>query len=764
MPQEAQSTGENANRILEVYINTPGALQQLIVKPKPEYLEKVGKDVDTLSPEDTNLLTRTVLQGISRESPQWDVDRRDGGIELLRLINPEKLDPKAVYSAYENAIQRQTDKSDVYGTVYSVLEAGKVLAGKIPIFVSNERALRSVLSQMKTLFSSQEYGEYLTGEIEQIASQFKILPDPPREIAPPQEKEKLGFREQPSFDDDEQFLYEKYLESVRTNGTFKIDLWQNTPEFRTECAKYGIDIAHFWNITNPDQVQEAISKLKGDTSDSLKTAVNKILKRRFNLSLDDITEESSRYLADEIIACADEARSEFLHADTEGNQLEKLKSLIKNTMDAPPRAKRLAIRDVSQYLHSIGYESDSPITFEELSSILQEPSVIEMAQLAYQRRQDLRRTSADSLDRLFGLSQLHKNISLISRTRDDLYLGDLTNDCTAFHHETGFNAWTLPNWLSDPGFNFFIVKDDNGKMIAKFGTMLAIENDSTPVLVIDSSELEKNIGSEEYFGQKYLAVESGLIFLDQWAKKIGLQKVYIEPLANNENLNEELRSQSEKHTGSESLNKLGGLRGLFELRKNLGSSIAGSERTYSQAASAQITAETEEDEEEILEIRDYMEDQISKVLRMLNTEEKKEFEIEARNGNWNSVERVLITNLCPVSAEIFGNNSGDYTPDMPVKASNQLDAMIKDYEEGNFPYSLSTTKDLNYEATELGEFLDTLERLKQLGTTPETVLQTIYNSGVYPDSDGNVSLKKQTTGLRVLKPRIIELDRDEDVE
>jgi hypothetical protein len=117
---------------------------------------------------------------------------------------------------------------------------------------------------------------------------------------------------------------------------------------------------------------------------------------------------------------------------------------------------------------------------------------------------------------------------LASRNTRELTLGDECSDCTSASIG-GMNFWTVPVWLTDPGFNFVLQYDENGDLAHKFGVVWEETDKGEAILTLDSMELgnsqKKKAGMDEgpLDDKKEKAmVESAIAFIRDWAREMGL--------------------------------------------------------------------------------------------------------------------------------------------------------------------------------------------------------------------------------------------------
>lgn len=93
-----------------------------------KYKKRARKTISDLELPQAQMLASELLWTVGQVD---DVNRRDGALELLKMIPLKLLDRGELYDQYLELIDLQSGEVDVYGRIYSLLEAGKVLA---PIF------------------------------------------------------------------------------------------------------------------------------------------------------------------------------------------------------------------------------------------------------------------------------------------------------------------------------------------------------------------------------------------------------------------------------------------------------------------------------------------------------------------------------------------------------------------------------------------------------------------------------------------------------
>ncbi len=133
-------------------------------------------------------------------------------------------------------------------------------------------------------------------------------------------------------------------------------------------------------------------------------------------------------------------------------------------------------------------------------------------------------------ENLHYLRPSKSGFKLAARNIRELTVGDECSDCTSASI-AGMNFWTVPVWLTDPGFNFLLHYDGEGKLAHKFGFVWEISQSGEIILTIDSMELgnsqkEKpgmNEPPKSEDKEKQLMGEA-IDFIYNWADLMGLDK------------------------------------------------------------------------------------------------------------------------------------------------------------------------------------------------------------------------------------------------
>lgn len=772
--QDSQRPGDN---IISTYLFDKKNLEKLLGSDKATK-ERVTTDLQKLKIEEINKLATTILTDLGREDTRWNQDTRDGALEILKVLNFKKVSP-AVYETYIKCIkaQGQVEEVDIYGTVSSLLEAGKILASSVPAssdmpgrIYGEWDYLRSALQRKLGGFGyRQDDDQYIREEAIKIIDGLRSNQENEEARAKEVEDETFGYRrEAPEMDPDCRFLYNKYIEVTSQRPTYKSFLWEHTPNFRNLCTQHGIPLERFWNLNNPEDIVSAVNYLRQQPLETIQIVLDKALKKITGLNLAEAPDEYLGIFADEVVKAAFSASQELL-ASTQAHDFDQLKArfgkIIAEAQTARPQGRAKLIGPILRFLEENGQDITNLKAFDQLASFWANDQNTTMIRESIQRRQQDRIKAAESLSSLFNLKSQNRNIALASREKNDLYLGDVTGDCTAFHLHTGMNAWTVPVWLSNPGFSFFKVLDDQGQLVAKLGLILALDN-GKPAIVIDSIETSKRIKDEE---QAKLQIKNGFQALKAWASKIGMPNVYIEKLSNSTELNPILDEISQDLEEAK-LEVLGGLSGVSELRTSIGEPNI-KEKIYLQSAH-----EAKPDEEDIVII----ERDITKALSVSSKEQRQEIEELIRKHQWEALFAVIIDLNYSEIGKLMGKDYGSYLaldtsiefhleemiseererllyytgeegfyhiykgrhtlPDLDEREQD----MIEQIEKSGFKEDLPSFNEDKFsnQATKLDELVLSLQKINKMGFTPERVLEILYDKS---SSSGNNLLPLTST-------------------
>ena len=200
------------------------------------------------------------------------------------------------------------------------------------------------------------------------------------------------------------------------------------------------------------------------------------------------------------------------------------------------------------------------------------------------------------LEHLHYMRAGQEGFKLASRNRTELYLGDQCSDCTSASI-SGTNFWTVPTWLTDPGFNFLLQYDENGKLAHKFGFVWEMKADQEVILTIDSMELgnSQKAGAGMYENaesaeRETRLMENAMAFIRAWAIDMGISddQLYSTTISNTGTV--ELDRKYPKKTLS--VAKIGGLDAVRRILKKSNPGTNAEPAIYLQSLS--VNAENNE--------------------------------------------------------------------------------------------------------------------------------------------------------------------------
>ncbi|MBI2314816.1 hypothetical protein HYU93_02040 [Candidatus Daviesbacteria bacterium] len=582
-------------------------------------------------------------------------DIRDTALEMLSGLNYLRI-TKQLLSAYIIILgQPETKKADVYGGLAALLEVGRFMAP----YVTSPIEQSAITKGWNAIYLScgpVDDRQYINQQLDALKAKYP--PSEQQAVNQPQRD-----REQPTLSEGQQRMLDFYLGTVGENGSFKLTLWERSQQFRQLCIDCGVELERYWNLRDPDKLQGKFTRLQqllteGANIPSL-ALIKSLFQSRLGVSILDITPQQARVIADEVTAILFEVKSELSSGRVTSVQevMQRLDLLIKDATGLSSKAQRYTIRSVKSLLIEAGIKWDIN-TIQEAEKALSDQGIIQSLESFYNQKALAKDRLARFLESEFDQDKIDSRFCLISRTRDDLYLGDRAADCTAFYLDIGFNGWTLPAWLGHPGFNTLV------SSAAKTSFFLSLA-DGQPVLVVDSFETFKGIKDEELAKEE---IRAGFEFLCSWAKRIGLKGVYINTIANSSGAQELLEQlPSNNQSAVRQIILLGGLSVLESVYPGGDFSI------YLQSSldfEDQIRKETELTDVELKrrnELVSFVEDWCKTALRASAEFNERHLVEEAiRRADWSVIFKYFIRARYP---EVVTHLSADWTIYKPLLES-----------------------------------------------------------------------------------------------
>lgn len=705
-------------------------------------IENTRRQIEQLNPDQSKKLYSLILDTLAKEETSpTDQDRRDAALGLLDVMDLSTLNGQFLLTTYKQAVGELDKDADPLGSIDAMLTAGRKIAPYLPPGPGTQVQISDVWSVF-TFQLPREDGTQIYREAYAI-----------RDLVPKldEDSKDLGWRDGPVLEKDQKELHDEYLRVTRERSTFKLSLWENTPEFRKTCEEAGVRLERFWNLSDPDQVATAISAIRKANSPIHEQFLNPALVAGTGLRLQEITPEAARVVADEILAATIVARGYILKSVGDQNQavassrrdadraIVKFKELVGRANEINnPRAQRALLQQVSGFLTKNGVDV-SDTTVEGLGQLLDDETALETVRRSYQSKISQRQAAAQDLEDQFRNLMPPQEFSLISRTEQDLFLGDLSGDCTAYHLNVGMNAWTVPVWLTNPGFTIFKI-GDGANLTAKMGLLLG-KSDRGPIIIIDSIETGKNITDEE---EAEVKIKEGLHFINQWARRIGITQVLISNVSNSSELVEDLEGLSQPSELNQ-LEALGGLSGVAEVRRNLLGSET-KERIYIQTESEEEDENTEDLElrkAAVADVNSTIENYINKAIEEANTDTMRERIVSlARNFEGDKLMPLLISANFPMWASIMGNQAStfreildrldvDEVGTIVGKGENESYNVINDYvwEKTTVDADIDNYSKLHsVEAEQYEDLIETLKLMDYFKISMRDVLKSLYKA------------------------------------
>lgn len=782
-PQTEKTIVDRPTQIINTIVNNPKFLKGIQnSEKKTEIQETVTNFLSDF--DDTEMLRfgRKIINGVARGDQYWGKEKRDGAIELFKHVDFDKVDMQKLLDEYAASVHGQDQHTFSQYIPQSLLQIGRSIA---PHLTLREREVAGdrwteyspeagrfvdIWNGSKSRFTPTQKA-IIENELKEIVALFpkpqKPEPQTVNEALQDEDNhERLGWRERPDFDAETQMLHDKYLEVVKRERSFKRALWDNTPQFREECMQAGVDLAKFWNLSSPDKIAEAVDIARSVTDPNIRKVLERHLKQETGTSLESLTSEQSRFMADEIVKAAYQAKIELGKGQEEFYVvIDRLNQNIQVAKGTEVKNRKALLGPVVGFLKENGI---TDVTFDStnLEAVFNDLERMQVVEENFYNKQKAKQEGATYLNEIFFLENYDPRYSFISRTRDDLFLGDLTGDCTAYHLNVGMNAWTVPVWFFNPGFNMFKIHDGD-KLVAKAGVLLA-KSGGEPALLIDSLEVGNWIKPEDEEAAKQ-KIQDGLQFLDSWAKRIGLETTRITVESNSGELNEMLEGVVES-TGEVELEAIGNLDGIVEARDNLLPSLKGElvPPIYIQSTGEGMY-EWLATKDSYLQSRQSLEVLVSNILSDSDEDEAELISGAARAGNWPLVFTKIVDSQFPLMKKLVGDSLADYEEYKDKFIIDEAGFASSDSDERILEDAILMSPEFSGEDEEIDEmkrrsivnpfddpiyvqrrqmedFLAIIKQIEHLGVKPGDVLKNLY-TGIVPSQRVPLKLSRRTPAL-----------------
>jgi hypothetical protein len=237
----------------------------------------------------------------------------------------------------------------------------------------------------------------------------------------------------------------------------------------------------------------------------------------------------------------------------------------------------------------------------------------------------------------------YMRMKFMDRSEVDLYTGDDTRDCTAYHLANGFNAWTVPHWLANPGFNMAYLHSQ-GARIAKVGMQLASDEKGLR-LVVDSIEVNKMLPPDHNLVLHDIAL--GILDIQRWADDRGLGDVICCTYTNSSELTAGLPICNSTQVPKE-LRLFAEMVGLQEVWQSISDKVEPVRVGYVQSQ------ETEDEDEDEVVNRQAIEEALHGLELTLAHYATPTMTEAAQKGDWDAVVEAYIDRAAPTMRRLFG--------------------------------------------------------------------------------------------------------------
>lgn len=561
--------------------------------------------------EDGGALARELTQLLEELAPSindWDQDRRDAAVSLVEALagRPHLLPALnteqqiAIARSYVSVVSQLKPEADWLGPPWSALELGQQVAdilgketdfalcmrqrGELSEAWSNYAAKVSFDNLSRPFREQQLFRQSFRSKLDKLQKSFlskdaeavisNVQRNGPENLMP-------AARE----------LTVWYGERTRQGASAKLPILRTAPEYMESLKQKGVDIAEFWNLSNPEQAQQALDVVMADPLTA------KLFASRFKVKtgteLSETTDAERRALADLNLDLITNVYTDLYVRRTSYEQLSQriMDQVSQAALLDNPRQK---LKPIRKWLRQVepGFSSYDAASIQEFI----ESHEAELRAFHEQKQAGLN----DILGRLEDALPAGANyLKFMDRGMFDLKSANLTADCTAWNLNTGFNAWTVPVWVTNPGFNFAYIYTGN-HIAAKLGLILAFDEAQKPQVIIDSIETNKNLTAAED-AAALEAIHAGMMELQQWADRRGFGTLQVCTFTNSQELTANLPIIDNQ--GGDRQLAFDGLRATDEILRNLNLPAEKLPPIYLQSAGM----EDDDDEVAAFEHGDYVE-------------------------------------------------------------------------------------------------------------------------------------------------------------
>jgi hypothetical protein len=479
-------------------------------------------DADALTEEITELLDE-----ISNYSNDWAQDRRDAALSLVEAlaVRPDGLpilngpQQAAIGKSYIGVVENLQPDADWLGAPWMAMELGKnvsAILGKEIDFVEGMRLRGQLAEGWSNYVAGVSFNKETSARpgveegMFEDSFQFRLSELQNNFLSRTNgQSQHEAQRTSPVLEKPISELAIWYVQAAGQHSSAKLALMRTMPEYLKTLEQRSVDIAAFWNFNDPDKVDRALGTVLKDP------LIEESFKAKFLAKTggdyDSTTLAERRVLADLNLELV---RSLYEDLYNRRRNYDEVSRRIIGQIDQSegldnPRAK---LRPILKWIRQV-----EP-SFQSYDTALIK-AFIDEHEAQLRSFHESKYSGIDTALRIIETTLPPRSglVQFMDRDLFDLKSANLTADCTAWNLDDGFNAWTLPVWLTNPNFNFAYIHHGNA-MVAKFGIVLAFDGEQKPQVIIDSIETNKNLQNVDEVAALE-AIYAGFVELQKWADR-----------------------------------------------------------------------------------------------------------------------------------------------------------------------------------------------------------------------------------------------------
>lgn len=651
------------------YFANPQVVRNLAIGNVRMYEGSVAHTIVEKNAEERLGLLTSLMRAAGADESGWGQDERDASVALFdqfcrRIIDDElrPVDKTDVADAYIATVKEATPIDDYFGAPHTLYELGSMLSKRLG---SADTAADAYRINMKVRDAWSDYlasadfdfKDQAKGLVEGLSTNFILSPVQANEGAT---RTWEWARSRPQMDDATTVLHDTYLDVTRKEKNFRRFLAGQTPHFQEYLQQKGVKLADFWNVADVEATSEALRQIaQNERFSPLLGRLDANLAQSSGIGLDTLVSDNELAMlyADQIVESVQQVRRGLTGGLRDpSDTYNRIVDQAEGAVHATKKSKKL--KPVLGFLRSLGLptDMDAAATVQFLNDANTQEQIIELLRKRNEELIELDRSLAAVMP-----EKTYENLVFMRRDESDLYAADETLDCTAYHYENGFNAWTVPNWLAEPAFTMAYIHDGPTRL-AKLGLLLA-QDENGPRLVIDSIETSKQIEDEHADGA-LVTIMQGIAELQEWADSRGFGDVFFCTFTNSSELAMEM-PVTRPARAPHDLVILGG-----GGRSELWSALSGPDGSNGKPAlrASYWQSEAGEDDDEIVDHLDNAHEAellrdgaLSDLEAMLSSGGDQEIIDTARAGDVEGTIAAYIARNAPLVYRVFGNNTDLYS-------------------------------------------------------------------------------------------------------